>query len=278
MQDLGRWYSLPANSIWYSAFIISATKSHGIIQGVVPGTTRNGGPSNWEYLISTKVSPCFVHTCPREQVFDWTFGRKTGTMQGYSGGKAYLTGQCSVRNWKTISAYTVRVYVAVRTRALFFDFYGHPEHKRSSCRFRLEVHRSWWMLQHQEEMQLQSSDLSSMMGLLNKIRELNTYRYSQRRGYRSSKASEVFSREHKAFHLNLVFRSNEQGTVAIMRAMINLGVKKRIDLIVEIQSPSFEDMPHWGDRRHELVPLMRDDVSIHQLHWISPCNETSEWF
>jgi len=93
-------------------------------------------------------------------------------------------------------------------------------------------------------MQLQSSDLSSMMGLLNKIRELNTYRYSQRRGYRSSKASEVFSREHKAFHLNLVFRSNEQGTVAIMRAMINFGVKKIIDLIVEIESSSFENMPH----------------------------------
>ena len=49
-----------------------------------------------------------------------------------------------------------------------------------------------------------------------------------------STTSEVVTPKDKAVHPNVVFRSNEQGVVAMMRAMVSFGVKNRIDAIVEI--------------------------------------------
>ena len=74
------------------------------------------------------------------------------------------------------------------------------EHKRSSCRIRvssLPVH------QHQEETQLQSGDLSSMMGLFNKIGSRIPAGSHNGAAISLSAASEVFSPEDKAFHVNL---------------------------------------------------------------------------
>ena len=55
-----------------------------------------------------------------------------------------------------------------------------------------------------------------------------------------STASEVITAEDTGVHLNLVFRSKEQGIVVTMRAMVNFGVKKRIDPIDQIGSSSFD--------------------------------------
>jgi len=49
-----------------------------------------------------------------------------------------------------------------------------------------------------------------------------------------------------------------------MGGMVNFSTKKRIDLIVEIQSSSIEQMPHRGERRHvlELVTGRRIQPSV----------------
>ena len=61
-----------------------------------------------------------------------------------------------------------------------------------------------------------------------------------------STMSEVVTPGDKAVYPNAAFRSNEQGIVVMMRAIVSFGAKKRIDLTVEIESPPFEHMPHCG--------------------------------
>jgi len=129
---------------------------------------------------------------------------------------------CSVKNRKTTPAYPARVYISVRT-SCFPIFTDTPKHMRSSCRIRvssLQVH------QHQEETQLQCGDPSSMIGLFNIIREVITCSHNSA-AISLSMASEVITPEDKAIHLMVVFRSKEQGVVAMTRTIVGFGVQKR---------------------------------------------------
>ena len=65
-----------------------------------------------------------------------------------------------------------------------------------------------------------------MIGLFNIIREVITCSHNSA-AISLSMASEVITPEDKAIHLMVVFRSKEQGVVAMTRTIVGFGVQKR---------------------------------------------------